>query len=210
VTTQTVSSEPPAQPEGRRWLRDRPDRRLIIALVALVLALVVSITGWRAWTAHALGGVEVNLVSGANCAGTKLRPDGRTIVAQPGMSCVYKVSVRNSGPVTIHIDRAVLPLLGTEGGATVMAAAVDGYEPAEGEANVDAEIVLDRDLDSGDSVTFRVRVVFRPDGCMAAGSRMWVDDWPTVEADYLGRDVASKGNTQFSVYSERQNPGCTY
>jgi hypothetical protein len=202
-----VTSEPPTQPGGRGWLSDPSDRRRFIALFGFVLAVVVAGGGWWAWTSYVLSGVQVTMDEAPVCTGTKLRPDGRTIEAQPGMSCVYTVTVRNGGPVAVHLDRSVLPVLGKGGGPVVMAAAVDGREPAEGPNDVDAEIVLDHDLGAGEAWSFRLRVVYRPDGCTSAG-RGWVDGWPTLNVDYLGNDEQVQGNFEFAVHNKRQNPDC--
>ena len=207
MATDTVTSEPPTQPEGRGLLSDPGDRRLFVALVALVLAVVVAGVGWWAWTSYVLSGVQVTMDEDPACTGTTLRPDNRTIEAKPGMSCVYTVTVRNGGPVAVHLDTSVLPVLGKGGGPVVMAAAIDGREPAEGPNDVDAEIVLDHDLGAGDSWSFRLRVVYRPDGCTSAG-RGSVDGWPTLHVDYLGNDEQVQGNVEFAVHNKRQNPDC--
>ena len=201
MTTQTVTNEPPSLHS------DRVDRRLFFGFFGLVLAIVVSVVVWWAWGSYAMGGVEVTTDESPVCTGTTLRPDNRTIEAKPGMSCVYTVTVRNDGPVGIHLDSTVLTILGKGGGAVIMAAAIDGRKPGEGAHDVDAEIALDHEVESGEAWSFRLRVVYRPDGCTSAGW-MTIYDLPTVHLSYLGRDAEASGDTPLLLHNKRQNPGC--
>lgn len=193
---------------GRLVSRSRNRRGLLLAVAALTAVVGLGATWWM-WTSHFTGGVEVAWADEPTCTGTSLTQDGHTIEARRGMSCVITVTVRNDGPVEVHLERAVLPYVGPDGGSVVRAAApVDGLRP-EGDAltDIDATLPLKRELGSGESWTFRTRIVFRDDGWTAAG-KLWIDGWPTVRAEYLGRAFDVHADRRLEIHRRRQNPGC--
>jgi hypothetical protein len=183
-------------------------RRSTLVVVAAIAAVIVSVTAWWMWTSHVTGSIAVRWADEPTCTGTSLRPDGHTIEARPGMSCTITVTVRNDGPVAVHLDNALLPFFGPDGGAVVRAGSIDGVRPEGIGSEIDATMALDHKLASGESWTFRTRAVFRDDGCTAAGT-MTIDGWPTVRAEYLGRSVDVSADRRFTLHASRQNPGCT-
>lgn len=185
------------------------DRRGPLVAIAVVVTLLVAVVAWWTWTSHVTGSVEVAWDGEPTCTGTNLRPDGHTIEARQGMSCVISVTVRNDGPVAVHLDRAVLPFMGPHGGSVLKGAVIDDRELVpSADGRVDAAIVLDHELGSGESWTFRTRIVFRAHGC-TAGGRMWFPAWPVVQAEYLGRDRDVGADRKLAAHRWKQNPGCS-
>ncbi len=206
MTSTTTGDAADAESEDARGRGEASKRRRRAIALGLVAAAVVGLVSWRLWTSHALGSVQVAWSGEPVCEGTSLRRDGHTIEARPDMSCVITVTVRNDGPVSVHLRRAVLPFAGPEGGPVIEAAEIDDRRPAADDG-IDAAVTLDRDLDPGETWTFRTRVVFRDDGCTDGGT-FTAHAWPTVEVSHLGRqdDVVSKRN--LSIHRARQNSGC--
>lgn len=169
------------------------DRTTRVIAGLIVLVLVVG-AGWFAWTTYAVGRVDV-AVGGPRCDGTTITPRG-VVEARPGMSCRFRVVLRNRGPVGVQVDEVRLPLLGRVGGAVVKAGdtvqvdgtevAVDGFDRDES----DASVPLDRPLAAGGELVVELDVVWRESGCNGGrgGGVTTVEDLAAARTSYLLRD----------------------
>jgi hypothetical protein len=199
-----VAEQSPPVTDGDR----RRDRRPVLALVGLVVVALVAAGGWWGWTSYAVSGLEVAWDGAPSCTGTKPARDGHAFEVSEEMRCDITVTVRNTGPVSLRLDRATLPFVGPDGGSVLEAVPVDGRAPTRAaESAIDAVVPLDHTLGSGESWSFRVRIAFRDDGCTDAG-RLSFHDWPAITASSLGRDLDVVASESLVAVSERQNPGC--
>lgn len=184
-------------------------RRPVVWCVAVAALVAVGIGSWFAWTSMVASSLEVAWQGEPVCSGTDLARDAHTIRAEAEMSCVITVEVRNAGRQDVHLDTAVLPYLGPDGGSVLEAAEIDGRQPtADGRDTVDARVELGHDLGAGDTWTFRTLVVFRDDGCTDAGTGHF-DGWPAVRFEALGRDGSAAAPDELAYTRRSQNPGCT-
>lgn len=191
----------PSLSRRRRW-------GFVAMFVVVVLLAVGCFLGWRAWTTQAIRGVTVGWAGEPTCTGTTLRPNGHAIEWTRDMSCQVQVIVRNHGPATVHVTGAVLAFLGPESGLMVQAAHADDqvFGPAQ-RHDLDATLVLDQTIESGGSWSFPVRMVYRPNGCDAAGT-LKVFHWPSVAVDARGREWQVGSSRSLVIHSSHQNPGC--
>lgn len=123
------------------------------------------------------------------CTGTDVSGRSGAIELRPGMTCTVPVTVRNPGPLVVHLDEAVLPFMGPAGGAAVQVRSWQGRVP-EGAAT-DAVFDLDRRLEPGDTWETEVQLRFRPDGCTARGTHS--SYLLEVRANAWGRSVRVAG-----------------
>ncbi|HEY0952177.1 hypothetical protein [Nocardioides sp.] len=182
-----------------------------IALVALA-ALVVggAVAGWLVWAGRIAGDVEVTWSADSpDCAGTTVEKPGShrpVIDAVESMRCVITVEVRNGSGRTVHLVRAVAPLVGPRTGGVVTA---ENAEPASppGDDGIDALFPLDRDLRAGGTSEFDIVLVLNPRGC-DRGVTIWSSDWPVVTVEALGRSHDVHGDKDFAFHRDRVTPGC--
>lgn len=135
------------------------------------------------------------------------RPDSQrpVINAKEAMRCVIEVRVANRGRRTVHLDRALAPLVGPGTGTVVTAQNASAV--AQSGRDIDAVFALGADLGGGESLTFEVVLVFNPDGCNGGGT-MRVPGWPTVVVDDLGRRHEVPSDQDFAFQRRRATPGC--
>jgi hypothetical protein len=117
---------------------------------------------------------------------------GPLVKAERGMRCVITVKVRNRGGASVKLDHALLPMMGPGGGAVIKVdttADADVWSTPQG-ADIDVLRLLDVTLRPGETITFKIPLVFRESGCSGGpdgGGRSWVSGFPTVAVTSLGR-----------------------
>jgi hypothetical protein len=211
MTTNVVdqgAASPPQDPRSPRRAGTRTGRYGLLALLAAVIVTVAAVSAWNRWTGRVLDSVTVAWQGEPRCAGARLLRDGHTIEAVRGMSCVVTLAVHNGSNRTVHLDRAIEPFLGRDGGPVIKAAELGRQRLAHpGDLGVDAVLPLDHDLRAGETWRFRVGIVWRPDGCTDGGT-MFIHEWPEVRLDFHGRHATAHGDHTLTIHRHRQNPGC--
>jgi hypothetical protein len=207
IAHQGATGDPGPTPR-HRLPGSRGQRVLALVLVTAVVAVVAAVSAWSRWTSRVLDSVSVAWVGQPQCVGARLLRDGHTIEAVKGMSCVVELAVHNGSGRTVHLDRAIEPFLGRDGGAVIMSPGrgARGLRPAD-TRGVDAALHLDRDLRADETWSFRVGIVWRPDGCTDGGT-MFIHQWPDVRVDFLGKHATAHGDRPLTIHRHRQNPGC--
>lgn len=185
-------------------------RNVVLALLAVVVVGGLAIAGWISWSARTAGDVAVSWSPDSpKCEGTTVAKPGseRPIIdAEETMRCVITVEVANGSGRTVHVTRAVAPMVGPRTGAVVTA---ENAQPTtkRGGDDIDAVYPLGHDLAGGESMTFDVVLVLNPKGCNA-GATLWSANWPTVTVDVLGRAHDLHGDKDFAFHREGATPGC--
>lgn len=185
-------------------------RVVVLALVAAVMVGGLSVAGWLTLSAQAASDVSVSWSpESPACEGTTVAKPGskRPIIdAEETMRCVITVEVANGSGRTVHVTRAVAPMVGPRTGAVITA---ENARPAtkRGGDDIDAVYPLDHALAAGESMTFDVVLVLNPNGCNA-GATLGSSHWPTVTVDVLGRDHVLHGDKDFAFHREGATPGC--
>ena len=188
-------------------------RRTVFIALAVLAVLVVGGTvvgGWLTWAGRVAGDVDVTWSNASPaCEGTTVKKAGSqrpVIEAVDSMRCVITVEVSNDSGRSVHLARAIAPVVGPRTGAVVTA---ENAEPpsTEGEHDLDALFPLDRDLRSGDSTEFDVILVFNPHGCNDGGT-LWASSWPVVTIEVLGRAYDVPGDKDFAIHRDAPTPGC--
>lgn len=201
-------------PVLRRWFTDA--RVWVASGVAVVSLVVAGLLGWGSVAASAADDVEVwtgpPQCRGVSGVGPALGESGPQPVVNLGkgmaakeMRCVLRVFVDNQSGRTLHLDRAVVPIMGPVGGAVVR---VDmRQDPARwsvGDAEGEAVHTLDVDVESKETTWFEVHYVFRPRGCTQG--TMWT--YADLEASVLGRSVTLPQAHMLSFRHLGHTPGC--
>lgn len=185
-------------------------RTVVLALLAVVAVGGLAIGGWLSWSARTAGDVAVSWSPDSPaCEGTTVAKSGsqRPIIdAEETMRCVITVEVANGSGRTVHVTRAVAPLVGPRTGAVVTAE--NARPPTKrGGDDIDAVYPLGQDLAGGESMTFDVVLVLNPRGCNAGGT-LWSSNWPTVTVNVLGRAHDLHGDKDFAFHRQGATPGC--
>jgi hypothetical protein len=170
VTTEVLSE--PADPPGQR-------RRRLVLLVAAVAAVALvtgAVTMWHRIATHRAEQVEITWTGIPKCTGADVvaysRPlgpewSGPLIKAQRGMRCIITVEVRNHSGGNVHLDHALLPLMGPRGGGVIKVDTTTDANLWSSSATDDIDVLrlLDSTLSPGETTTFDIPLVFRESGC---------------------------------------------
>ena len=165
VTTEVLSE--PADPPGQR-------RRRLVLLVAAVAAVALvtgAVTMWHRIAAHRAEQVEITWTGIPKCTGADVvaysRPfgpewSGPLIKAERGMRCIITVEVRNHSGGNVHLDHALLPLMGPRGGGVIKVDTTTDPNLWSSSSTDDIDVLrlLDTTLSPGETTTFDIPLVF--------------------------------------------------
>jgi hypothetical protein len=183
-------------------------------LVAVLAAVGILFAAWPLSSWQMRQSVAVESTGRMKCTeSTAVKAPGIPVPAYrlvPGMHCRITYKVTNNAPLTAHLGAATFHLLGPA--TRVGLRAVDPDPQAGASADTASAVFqLDRDLDSGDSATFRVEAVFNPRGCNVPGSTFFVTQGPDVEVSFLNVSGAQTGNVTYALLGTKasrcQRPG---
>lgn len=221
VTVHSHEDESPPRTSPRRGRR--LTRRWLAggAVLVLILGLVVAryrIAGQRAEQVE-VAWTGVPECTGADVATYTEEPpfadqeprSGPLIEAQRGMRCSITVVVRNRNSSRVHLDHALLPLMGPGGGAVIKAdTTADPARWSTPQGNdVDALRVLDVTLQPDETATFAIPLVFRDSGCSGVpGTRTWIEGFPSVTVTTLRRTIDRPALNELSFTQVGPSRGC--
>ncbi len=138
---------------------------------------------------------------------------GPLIQAEREMRCVITVEVRNHSGGNVHLDHALLPFMGPDGGAVIKAdttADTDVWRTPP-DIGIDSLRLLDVTLHHGETTTFDISLAFRESGCSGGpggGGRTWVEGFPTVTVTTLGRTIDRPALDDLSFTQMSPSRGC--
>jgi hypothetical protein len=216
VTTE-VLSEPADPPRQRR-------RRLVllIATVAAVALVTGAVMSWHRVAAHRAEQVEVMWTGIPKCTGADVvaysRPvgpgwSGPLIKARRGMRCIITVEVRNHSGGSVHLDHALLPLMGPQGGAVIKVDTTTDPDlwSASPPDDIDVMRLLDTTLSPGGTTTFDIPLVFRESGCSGGphgGGYAFAYGFPTITFTSLTLSFDRPALNDFAHTQVSPSRGC--
>lgn len=179
---------------SRRGRRFRRRTALAVAIVAVAVAVATTLL---AAVERRLDAIEVR-VADPVCVGTKVRtarPSDSarpvpTIAMRQGMRCVLPVRVANGGDHEVHLDRLVLPYLGSGSGLAARVERIGDLRPrgpASGRGRLDAVFDVDTTLPPGRHHDFDIPITFGPTGCSSPRTTIFVSQTPRIVVSTLGR-----------------------